>query len=111
VLFLTELALFTYPALRLLGARYRGNAGRVFWAAQLALMGGALYRFDTYLGAFMPGAGFRYFPSVGELLFSVGLAGGGVVLYLAIARALPILSGVGAARPQRARRGGHRATA
>ena len=105
VLFLTELALFAYPALRLLGRWYRSNAGRVFWAAQLAVMGGALYRFDTYLGAFMPGAGFRYFPSVGELVFSLGLAGAGVALYLALARALPILSGVRAVSATSARRG------
>jgi Ni/Fe-hydrogenase subunit HybB-like protein len=97
VLFLCEVGLLGYPALRLLAPGYRADPGRVFWAAQLALLGGALYRFDTYLGAFTPGAGWAYFPSVGELLFSLGLAGGGVALYLAIARALPILSGVGGA--------------
>ncbi|BDG03178.1 NrfD/PsrC family molybdoenzyme membrane anchor subunit [Anaeromyxobacter oryzae] len=94
VLFLVEMGLFAYPAIRLLGRRYREDEGRLFWAAELAVLGGALYRFDTYLAAFTPGAGWTYFPSVGELLFSVGLGAAGVAMYVAVARALPILSGV-----------------
>jgi Ni/Fe-hydrogenase subunit HybB-like protein len=94
LLFVLELALFLYPALRVLQPSYRRNPGTVFWAAQLALCGGALYRFDTYLAAFDPGNGFSYFPSVAELLFSAGLGAIGIAIYAVVAKRLPILSGV-----------------
>lgn len=99
LLFLVEVALFAYPALRVLAPSYRRNAGYVFWAAQLTLAAGALYRLDTYLVAFDPGAGFSYFPSVGELLFSAGLAAAGIAVYLVLVRLLPILSGVAESGP------------
>jgi Ni/Fe-hydrogenase subunit HybB-like protein len=105
LLFLVELGLFAYPALRVLAPSYREDPGRAFWAAQLAVAAGALYRFDTYLAAFDPGPGFRYFPSLGEVLFSAGLAAAGAALYVALVKALPVLSGVPAAAPEaRARR-------
>ncbi len=94
LLFLVEVALFLYPAVRVLAPSYRRNPGYVFWAAQLALAAGALYRFDTYLAAFDPGPGFSYFPSLGELLFSLGLAAIGLAIYVAAVKRLPILAGV-----------------
>jgi Ni/Fe-hydrogenase subunit HybB-like protein len=94
LLFLVEIALFAYPALRLLAPSYRRNRGYSFWAGQLTVAAGALYRFDTYLAAFDPGPGFRYFPSLGEVLFSAGLAGAGLALYLVLVKALPILAGL-----------------
>jgi Ni/Fe-hydrogenase subunit HybB-like protein len=100
LLFLVELGLFAYPALRVLAPSYRGNPGTALWAALLAVAAGALYRFDTYLSAFEPSPGFRYFPSLGEVLFSAGLVATGVVLYVALVKALPILAGVRAAAPE-----------
>jgi Ni/Fe-hydrogenase subunit HybB-like protein len=94
VLFLVETGLFLYPAVRVLDRRYRENPGYAFWAAQLTVAAGALYRLDVYLGAFDPGAGWSYFPSLGELLFTVGLAASGVVLYAATAKRFPIVTGV-----------------
>jgi Ni/Fe-hydrogenase subunit HybB-like protein len=94
LLFLVEMGLFLYPAIRVLAPSYRRNPGWLFWAAQLTLAAGALYRFDTYLAAFDPGPGFTYFPSVGEILFSTGLAALGVAIYVVAVRRLPILSGV-----------------
>jgi Ni/Fe-hydrogenase subunit HybB-like protein len=104
VLFLVEIGLFVYPAVRVLRRRYRENAGLLFWAAQLAVAAGALYRFDVYLGAFTPGMGWSYFPSLGEILFSAGLAAAGVALYVVAVKRLPILNGAPVepkfARPQ-----------
>jgi len=97
LLFVVETALFLYPAVRVLSRRYRTNPGYLFWAAQLALGAGALYRFDTYLAAFDPGQGFTYFPSIGELLFSAGLVAIGVGIYTIAVKRLPILAGVGGA--------------
>ncbi len=94
LLFLVELGLFGYPAVRVLSRSYRTNPGYLFWAAQLSLAAGALYRFDTYLAAFDPGRNFTYFPSVGEIVFSTGLAAIGVAIYAVAVKRLPILAGV-----------------
>lgn len=104
LLFVVELALLLYPAIRVLQPSYRRNPGYVFWAALLTLAGGALYRFDTYLAAFDPGRGFGYFPSVGELLFSLGLAAIGAGIYVVAVKRLPILTGLDARAPEPARR-------
>jgi len=104
LLFVVEMALFLYPALRVLGPSYRRNPGYLFWAAQLSLAAGGLYRFDTYLAAFDPGRNAGYFPSVGELLFSAGLAAIGLAVYVAAVKRLPILAGVPATAPVRTRR-------
>lgn len=89
LLFLVELALVAYPALRLLAPSYRRNAGHLLWGSLLALAGGALYRLDVHLGAFDPGGGWSYFPSPGELLFSAGLVAVGVATYAVAGRRLP----------------------
>jgi Ni/Fe-hydrogenase subunit HybB-like protein len=94
LLFIVEMGLFLYPALRVLAPSYRKNPGYLFWAAQLTLAAGALYRFDTYLAAFDPGRNFTYFPSVGEILFSAGLAALGIAIYVVAVKRLPILAGV-----------------
>ena len=52
----------------------------------------ALYRFDTYLVAFRPGAHWSYFPSVAELLITLGLVAGEIMLYIAIVKVFPILT-------------------
>jgi Ni/Fe-hydrogenase subunit HybB-like protein len=94
LLFIVETSLFLYPALRVLAPSYRRNPGYLFWAAQLTVAAGALYRFDTYLAAFDPGRNFKYFPSVGEILFSTGLAALGLAIYIVLVKRLPILAGV-----------------
>jgi Ni/Fe-hydrogenase subunit HybB-like protein len=98
VVFLAEIALFTYPAVRLLQPSYRRNPGLLFWAAQLVVAAGALYRFDTYLVNFDPGGGWSYFPSLGEIVFSMGLLAIGVAIYTVAVKRLPILTTVERAR-------------
>lgn len=99
-----ELGLFLYPALRVLSPAYRRNEGFLLWAALLTLAAGALYRFDTYLAAFDPGPGWSYFPSVGEIVFSAGLASIGVGIYAAAVKRLPILTGARGVAPAAVRR-------
>src|SRR6185369_12943149 len=65
IFFWIENMLFILPAL--LGPR------NLFRNAMVVLVAGALYRFDTFLTAFDPGPGWHYFPSVQELLISIGL--------------------------------------
>jgi Ni/Fe-hydrogenase subunit HybB-like protein len=58
----------------------------------LFMLAGSLYRFDTYLVAFSPGAQWSYFPSVTEILVTVGLIAGEIMLYIVIVKVFPILT-------------------
>lgn len=91
--FLLELALFLVPAVMLLSSRRRSNPGQLFRAAMLMILGGALYRFDTYLVAFRPGQNWSYFPAVPEILITVGIVAAEIMAYLIIVKRFPILSG------------------
>jgi Ni/Fe-hydrogenase subunit HybB-like protein len=62
-------------------------------AALLGLAGAVLYRMDAYLVAFDPGQGWTYFPSVGEILVSLGLVAGEIVVYVFMVKRFPILAG------------------
>ncbi len=92
--FLLELALFAAPLAILASRRLREDRGRLFLVGFLLLAAGALYRFDTYLTSYQPTAGWVYFPTVTELLFSAGLGAVGVAVYVLFVKLFPILSGV-----------------
>jgi Ni/Fe-hydrogenase subunit HybB-like protein len=99
LLFLLEMILLVSPALLLLSPRGR-SAAALFRAALLIITGGALYRFSTFLIAFDPGSGWRYFPAVPELLVTLGLVAAEIMAYIVIVRIFPILQGAPApARP------------
>lgn len=66
----------------------------LFRSALVLVLAGALYRFDTFLVAFDPGPGWHYFPSVQELLISIGLVAIEIALYVVIVKRFPIMSGV-----------------
>lgn len=93
VMSLIELALFIAAPLMLATDAQRRNAANMFRAAMVLLLAGALYRLDTFLVAFNPGAQWSYFPSVGEILITVGLVAMEVLGYIAIVRYFPILTG------------------
>jgi len=84
-----------YGLWRLRGTR---DAGALLRSA--GVLGGvsALYRIDTYLTAFDPGNGWRYFPSVGEILVTLGIVAMETMIFVYVVRRYPIL----AAEPPRA---------
>jgi Ni/Fe-hydrogenase subunit HybB-like protein len=92
VLVLLELALTVVAVFILLSDSRRRRLGELFRAAMLLMFAGSLYRFDTYLVAFTPGAHWSYFPSVMELLVTLGLIAGEVMLYIAIVKYFPIFT-------------------
>jgi Ni/Fe-hydrogenase subunit HybB-like protein len=94
--FLLELALFGAAAVLLFNPKVRENRGKLFGAALLLLFSGALYRFDTYLVAYQPSPGWKYFPTPMEILFSITLGAIGVTVYVLFVKLFPILSGVDA---------------
>lgn len=96
--FLAEIVLHLAGAVLLLGATGRTPV----WQARaglLLILAGVLFRIDTYLVAFQPGANFRYFPAVPELLITFAIVALEIVLYLWAVKRLPILSGARAAVP------------
>lgn len=92
--FLLELVLFGAAATMLFNKKMRENRGTLFGAGLLLLASGALYRFDTYLVAYQPSAGWKYFPTPLEILFSITLAAIGITVYVLFVKLFPILSGV-----------------
>jgi Ni/Fe-hydrogenase subunit HybB-like protein len=101
LLVLLEFALFLAPAVMLFSARKRRNLGSLVRAALTMMFAGALYRFDVYLVAFNPGAHWSYFPSVPELLVTIGLVAAEVIAYILIVKNFPILAGGHHATPER----------
>jgi Ni/Fe-hydrogenase subunit HybB-like protein len=55
------------------------------------ILAGILYRLDVYLIAFQPRAGWQYFPSVPEMLVTLGLFALEILLYLVFIKKLAIL--------------------
>lgn len=92
IMALLEFALTGAAIVILLSGARRERLGDLFRAALLFMIAGALYRFDTYLVAFTPGAHWSYFPSVTEILVTVGLISGELMLYIAIVKVFPILT-------------------
>jgi Ni/Fe-hydrogenase subunit HybB-like protein len=90
---LLELALFVVPAIMLLNREKRQRLGYLFRAAMFLMLAGSIYRFDTYLVAFRPGAQWSYFPSVGEILVTTGLVAAEIMAYIVIVKVFPIVSG------------------
>ncbi len=101
VMSLLEFLLF-FGALALLREeRQRRNLGTLVRASMLLLLAGALYRFDVFLVAFQPGPGWAYFPSVLEILVTVGLVAGEVAGYILLIKRFPIIAGAPQAAPAR----------
>ena len=69
------------------------------FVASAWFLGGALFRFDTYLVAFNPGPGWHYFPSVQEIFVTLGLVALEIAIYIALVRQFPLLGAL-PARPR-----------
>ena len=92
--FWLETALVAAPVVMFLRRDVRRNEGRLLMAALFLLLGGSVYRFNTYLIGFNPGEGWAYFPAVPELLITVGIVALEVMAYIVIVKRFPILRGV-----------------
>ena len=89
---LLEFAMFGSALFMLSTQRRRLHLANLFRAAMLLLFAAALYRFDVYLVAFRPGAHWSYFPSLTEILITVGLVSGELAGFVLLARLFPIMS-------------------
>ena len=93
LMFWIEIVCFAVPAVMLMSAQKRQDLGHLFRAAMLLIVAGTLYRFDTYLVAFMPGENFSYFPTVPEMFVTIGIVAIEILLYVALVTVFPILAG------------------
>jgi Ni/Fe-hydrogenase subunit HybB-like protein len=72
----------------------RASAAGQLRAALLTLFGASLYRVDAFLTGFNPGDNWVYFPSLAEILVTLGLVATETVAYVWLVRRFPILAGV-----------------
>jgi Ni/Fe-hydrogenase subunit HybB-like protein len=100
-MFWIETILFAAPIILLANRDRRGRFSTMFQASILLVLAGALYRFDSYLVAYNPGANWTYFPNLPELLITLGAIALEIAVYIYIVKRFPILAGVPAARSAR----------
>lgn len=93
LLFWIEMALFLAPVVLLSSEKKRLDAGNLFRAAMLMMLAGTLFRFDTFLLAYHPGSWYSYFPSVAEIVITLGLVALEIVAYVFLVKTFPILGG------------------
>ncbi|MES9879277.1 MAG: Ni/Fe-hydrogenase cytochrome b subunit [Sedimenticola sp.] len=91
LMFLLELALFITPLVILLSPQRRNRGGTLLIAAVCMLFAGSLYRFNAFLFTYDPGPGFSYFPSVPEIMITLGIIALELMIYLAVVKRLPVL--------------------
>jgi Ni/Fe-hydrogenase subunit HybB-like protein len=69
----------------------RSSPRLIFLGALAMLLNGALYRLNCYLIGFDPGDGWSYFPSLGEVLVTLGIFALEIMLYLMVVKLFPVL--------------------
>jgi Ni/Fe-hydrogenase subunit HybB-like protein len=90
-MFFIENALFALPLFILVHPRWRGNARLLGLSGTCLLLAGAVLRFNALIIGFNPPAGYVYFPSLIEVLVSVGLLAVEAVGFIFIVKRFPIL--------------------
>ncbi|MCK9532258.1 MAG: Ni/Fe-hydrogenase cytochrome b subunit [Gammaproteobacteria bacterium] len=91
LMFWIETALFLVPLVVLSSPAKRDSGRALLIAAVSMLFAGALWRFNAYLITFNPGPGYSYFPSVPEIMVTVGIVAFEVLVYIVLVRLLPVL--------------------
>jgi len=91
IMFLIETALFVVPTIILFHPRWKGKAKLLFLSAVSLLLAGAILRFNALIVGFIPSAGYVYFPTVIELLVSIGLLAVEIAGFMLIVKRYPIL--------------------
>ncbi len=100
--FWIEMALGVAAVALLLPPFNRTSMRFVFLGSIAMLTHGFLYRLNCYLIGYDPGTQWSYFPSVGEILVTIGIFALHVLLYLVFVKQLPVLHAVRDERPSEA---------
>lgn len=93
LMFWIEMALFIVPVVLLMKPANRIKARMIFLSAASLLVAGSIYRLNIYIIGYHPTAGgsWSYFPSVTEMLVTLGIFSLEVILYLIFVKRLPVL--------------------
>jgi Ni/Fe-hydrogenase subunit HybB-like protein len=91
-LFWFETILFAATLVLLATERFRHSERHIFLAACTLLLAGTMYRLDAYLIAYKGTVGWRYFPSVPELMVTIGLVSLHILAFILFCKLLPVLS-------------------
>ena len=91
-LFWWETFLFGAALVLLSTDRWRRTERYIFLSACALLLGGTFYRLDSYLLAYKGTVGWQYFPSVPELMVTIGLVSLHILLFILFCKLLPVLS-------------------
>jgi Ni/Fe-hydrogenase subunit HybB-like protein len=91
LMFWVEMLAFAAPLVLLASEASRARASRLFVSAVLLMLGGFLLRINGYLVGYETGSGYHYFPSVPELLVTIGLVAFEILAYIVFVRTLPVL--------------------
>jgi Ni/Fe-hydrogenase subunit HybB-like protein len=92
-MFWVENALFIVPLVLLAKPQARRQPDKLFIAACALMAAGFILRINSYLVGYETGPGWHYFPSVPEIMVSIGMIALEILGYIVLVRYLPILSG------------------
>jgi Ni/Fe-hydrogenase subunit HybB-like protein len=92
-MFWVEMALFITPMVILSSAQSRKQPAKLFIAACSLMLAGFILRINCFLVGYETGPGWHYFPSVPEIMVSVGMIAFEILAYIVLVRYLPVLSG------------------
>lgn len=92
-MFWIENLLFIVPLVLLAQRGLRTHPRYIFLSALSLLLAGTLYRINIYIVGYHPIAGgnWHYFPSVSEIMLTVGIFSLEIMLYLIFVKTLPVL--------------------
>lgn len=90
-MFLLENTFLIAAFLILIYPHNREKARMLFLASVAVVVGGSLYRINTYIIGFDPGTGWQYFPSVPELVITLGVVATEGMAYMWFINKLPVL--------------------
>ena len=91
IFFWIEMILFCLPFALVGTVEARRNPARLFLGGAAIMLGGSLLRLNGYLIGYDTGPGWRYFPSVPELLVTFGMTAIAVLGFIVITRLFPVL--------------------
>jgi len=93
LMFWIENLLFIVPVVLLALPTLRSHPRIIFLSAVSLLLAGSIYRLNVYIIGYHPFAGgsWHYFPSVPEIMVTVGMFSLEVILYLLFVKYLPVL--------------------
>jgi Ni/Fe-hydrogenase subunit HybB-like protein len=90
-MFWIEMALFIAPLVILANPQARKNPSKLFIAACCLILAGFMLRINSFLVGYETGPGWHYFPSVSEIMVTIGMIAFEILGYIVLVRYLPIL--------------------